>query len=533
MPFVGPLGIARALAVTVSVTDPDVLQAVEAVPEGPERQAFLAQALRIGVLAIGQAGGRLDVEAMRREGEHLLTTLNTALATQSERMAQGLTEGLGKFLDPTHGSFQARLQKLTGQGGELDALLARHVGGETSTLASALSQQVGRDSPLFKLLSPEQAGGLFDRLNTLVEVQLQKQRDHVLREFSLDRDDSALSRLLASLRTANHELQSGVTGDLSKALGELSLDKEDSALNRMRRILEETSKTVSTSLTLDQEGSALALLRRELLEHVGTLATNQQNLEGYLRSAIAELQTRKAEAARTPLHGGEFEDEVGAFVRRDADAQGDFFEATGKTTGRASNRKVGDFVVTLGAESAGASARIVVEAKARDRFTEGRALEELSLARKVRGAAVGVLVLAKDHAPEGGRLLRRFGQDVVVVWDARDPASDVVLQAALSLARCLAVRAASAAASAEVDVREALDAADEIEKLVARAEGLRKTGEGTVRNGQNVIAVAEEILQKLPRELERIRRVARQVGGADLGKGDVDPSQLTLPEAAP
>ena len=110
--------------------------------------------------------------------------------------------------------------------------------------------------------------------------------------------------------------------------------------------------------------------------------------------------------------------------------------------GRVRHCKKGDAVIELGAESVAAGARIVIEAKEDRTYTTKRALDELHAARDNREAAVGVFVFSRKTAPVGLEGLTRVGQDVLVVWDADVPANDVLLDAALHVARALSIRGA-------------------------------------------------------------------------------------------
>src|SRR5260370_25360869 len=130
--------------------------------------------------------------------------------------------------------------------GELERLLRTHVGGDDSVLARSLAMHLGEGSHLFKLLSPTDGTGLRAQLTKTIEDALAEQRQHILREFSLDHKDSALSRLLS----------------------EFSLDDEGSALNRLSKMLSTTSEQIGKNLTLDDDGSALARLKRELLSTI-------------------------------------------------------------------------------------------------------------------------------------------------------------------------------------------------------------------------------------------------------------------------
>ena len=86
--------------------------------------------------------------------------------------------------------------------GELQGLLAQHLDGDESIIARTLATHIGKESPLLRLLSPEESQGVIAALSTTVDKALQTQRDHVLRQFSLDDKESALSRLVAERRRA-------------------------------------------------------------------------------------------------------------------------------------------------------------------------------------------------------------------------------------------------------------------------------------------------------------------------------------------
>ena len=63
-------------------------------------------------------------------------------------------------------------------------------------------------------------------------------------------------------------------------------------------------------------------------------------------------------------------------------AAGDLMDPVGDTSGVISRCKVGDFVATMGPDSAAPGASIVVEAKARGVCTLKTTLEEADLARR-------------------------------------------------------------------------------------------------------------------------------------------------------
>lgn len=116
--------------------------------------------------------------------------------------------------------------------------------------------------------------------------------------------------------------------------------------------------------------------------------------------------------------------------------------------------KVGDFVITLGPDSAAPESRIVFEAKEDRSYSQKDALIELQKARENREAQVGVFVFSRESAPEGLDSLTRWDKDLIVVWDAHDPNTDVVLKTCISVARMIAVQSKKASERTATDIAE-------------------------------------------------------------------------------
>ncbi len=152
-------------------------------------------------------------------------------------------------------------------------------------------------------------------------------------------------------------------------------------------------------------------------------------------------------------------------------------QATGTSVGMVKNCKVGDFVVNLGSECRASGAKIVLEAKEDSNATLPKALEEIQLARKNRDAQIGVFVFSAKTAPPSLEPFARFGDDLVVVWNAEDPSTDVFFHAALTTARALCVRSAERSEREAIDL-EAVDRAIlEVEKRSHSMDEIRKSAE--------------------------------------------------------
>jgi hypothetical protein len=263
---------APAVRLVLSINDPEVTHELEQHDEGADREAFARQALRIGVLALRQASGALDAQTIQREGERMLAAVRETLSAHATEATTGLARLLNGYLDPASGSLPQRLDRLTKQDGELEVLLARHLDGDRSTIAQTLARQVGQDSALFKLLSPQQADGLVATLSRAIGEALKQQRDEVLREFSRDRPESALSRLVADITGVHGKLRGDIAGDIAAVTTALSLENEAGPLARFVARVEKAQRNILEQFSLDQEGSAIRRLSSTLDDTRATVA---------------------------------------------------------------------------------------------------------------------------------------------------------------------------------------------------------------------------------------------------------------------
>lgn len=456
----------RFLEVTLHVSDPEVIHELERREDDGTREAFAADALRLGVLALRQANGSLDADTIRREGQRLLASVDSAMQQRSAELTSSVSRTVQQFLDPATGVLPQRLDRLTKPNGDLDALLGKHLSGDQSVIAKTLARHLGEHSPIFKLLSPKESDGLLAALSETVENALEAQREALLEQFSLDHEGSALQRLSA--------------------------------------MLAETSEAVESSLTLDDDASPLARLKRELLDVLTQHKQANAGFQAEVRSTLETFKTRREEAARSPRHGVTFEDQLGEQLEQEATRTGDICDHVAAVNGRL-QRKLGDYLVELGPESASPGARVVFEAKAMKRSTVKNALSELGEARKNRDAQVGVFVFDRASAPEHMDSLHRVGSDILVVWDADDPATDIFLHAAYGLARTLAHRISAADANADADFAAIDDLLDSLASQVSALDSIDKSARTVERNGKTILTTAQTMRDALEFQVHALR----------------------------
>lgn len=475
------------LTLELTVTDAEVIGELCQRPEGRHREDYALSALRLGVLALKQARGQVDAQTLKVEGERLLGEVGKALTDHRTHLDRTLADTLRNYFDPTKGHFNERIERLLKKDGELESLLHRKITAADSEMCRTLDSRVGKESDLFRLLSPTESQGLLAALRQNVSQELDQQRQTILKEFSLDNDGGALKRLVTQLTDHSGRM----TGDLKLAVGELlkqfSFDDEQSALSRMSKTVETTNQAISKHLTLDDENSALSRLKREMLGLIEKQTKDAQKFQEDVRVLLETAKARHEEAAASTRHGLDFEAQVVTVVQDEAKRTRDIATPVGNMTGLIKNCKKGDAVVELGPDSAAAGAKFVVEAKEKEAYSLAEARREIDEARKNRGAECGIFVYSKRTAPADLEPLGRYGQDIIVVWDAEDPATDLYLKVALSLARALCIGKAAGRASQAVDFQAIDKAILEINKQINLLEEIKGWTETICSSGNKVL----------------------------------------------
>lgn len=531
------------LLVTLEVGDPDVVAELEKHAEGPPRDKYVLGALRLGVLALRQAAGELDATAVRDAAEDLLLNLGQLLARRGAEISGDISGALRQYFDPSTGALPQRIEALLRSDGELDRALRAHLAPENSTIASALNAHLGEGSAIFKLLSPDDANGLKAQIEGAFESIVTEQQESILKEFSLDNKESALSRVIAELVSSNGELRTDLKTQVDGIAGEFSLDKPESALSRLvarveaahkrisdefstdndhsaiarlSQMLTETGEQIDKNLTLDDDGSSLSRLKRELQTMIEGLMTSNTFFQTEVRATLAALHARREEASRSTRHGLSFQDQIGPVIAAEAQRLNDLHEITGATTGAIKNCKIGDFVTTLGPDSAAPDGRIAWEVKTDKSYDLKAALCEIEQARKNRQAQTGIFVFATNAAPDGLQPFARYGNDVVITWDPDNADSDLNIKAAYSVARALVIRETHESVESE-EALKAIDVATRsIEKQLEHLDQIKTWAETAKTNGGKIAERALKMRNDLAEEVDALDKhlMALRTNGA-------------------
>lgn len=504
------------LVLTLTIDDADLRQELLQYEEGAERDAFAVSALKIGILALRSARGRIDAERVREEGDRLLAALAQALTQHQREISQQITANLKEYFDPQGGRFTERVDRLIRQDGELEQVLRRQLAGDNSELARTLATHIGASSPLMQVLDPRAESGVSASIRAAVAQTLAEQRDHILREFSLDNKEGALARLIGELNT-HHALTSGSLQERIQAMvSEFSLDRDDSALSRLMARVESAQRRISAEFSLDEQNSALARLRRELIELFEALRLANADFQQQTLLKLNEMTTRKAESLKSTRHGIDFEASLVAHVASLCQGTGDIATHVGPGgTSYVKHSKRGDILVTVGPEHIAAGANIVIEAKESHAYTVSKLLQELEEARKNRQAAIGIgVVSARTPLKDFAAPLQRWGSDIIVTWDAEDSASDVILAAALSVAKALCIQVKPPLAEAQDEFDAITRAVLAIEKRIGDLAEVEKQGGTIAKAGDEIKRANERILDRARIMRDELTRQVKHLNGA-------------------
>jgi hypothetical protein len=233
--------------------------------KGGPRNSFAVSALRIGILALRQAQGSVDAEALKHEGQHLISNLSHELQLRVADIDRNIASVLKLYFDPKSGHFTERVKRLVSKDGDLERVLRQQIGDrENSELASALARRIGESSPLMRRLDPQDAESISRSIEKSVKDVLDVEQGRILDEFSLDNEGDALTRVGAQLEATNGRFQGDIEKQIGAAVREFSLDNESSALSRLVKKVEEAKDRITDEFSVDNHGSAINKLNLAL-----------------------------------------------------------------------------------------------------------------------------------------------------------------------------------------------------------------------------------------------------------------------------
>jgi hypothetical protein len=479
-----------------------------------QREQLASDAWSIGLRALANAHARAQEARLQDIGKELIGEIDRQLKTHIEDQQQTIATVLGRFFDPRDGQVSQRLASFVDDQGVLARLLDKYLAPQNSVLAQTLARQMGETSPLFKKLSPTDSEGLVKILEAQLREVMDDGHAELVRALDPLAEDGAVARFLRSLREELKSADEDRAKQLAAALAALNANDENSLLSRLMRETTRARQAVLHAVNPDALDSPMAIMKQTLAAMLKDHARSQEELlrrhqerqeqmDREIRDALARLETRREEVQKSPSGGFDFEDAVIEFVGAALRHAPCVLEVTGNTTGARSRCKKGDAVVRFTSESAFAGASVVFEAKRDASYTVQRALEELDTARANRNACAGVFVMARSHAPATFPSVARFGQNVIVIWDDVDRATDPYLHAAILLGLGLVTRGQQAGDQRDIDALS--DIEGRIEQELTRLDRMEKSTDQIRKHSDTI----DDEIRKARKQLDLLLRKAQ------------------------
>jgi hypothetical protein len=159
-------------------------------------------------------------------------------------------------------------------------------------------------------------------------------------------------------------------------------------------------------------------------------------------------------------------------------------------------------VITLGPDCEASGARIAVETKEDGSYDLARSVEEIRTACANRDADVGLFIHSRKTAPAGLKPLARYGNEVVITWDAEDEATDVLLSGALMICKALSVRARITNKILVADFDALEKSIREVERQAGYLDEI-KTSSVTIKNGaEKILGRVESMRTAVAKQIE-------------------------------
>jgi hypothetical protein len=170
--------------------------------EEPERSAKALEALKVGVIALQTACPTLDTQIVKN---------------QFAEMQKDFGEALARCFAEKDGLLPKSLNDALGDKGTLSQFFLRYFDPETGRLVRLMDDQIGPSSKFGKLFDPKNKDGVIAVIEDKVKRLVEQKLNEVLDEFSLDEDDSAMSRLKTMIESAFNGLREALGVKVARA----------------------------------------------------------------------------------------------------------------------------------------------------------------------------------------------------------------------------------------------------------------------------------------------------------------------------
>ncbi len=207
----------ETLHLELNIIDPIVIKYLSSFDE-PMREEKAIEALRVGVIAIRSASPSLDTKVV----EDKFREVENSIDVQLTEFTDDLKKELDDHFEPEKGTLSLSLGSIFGDGGQLGHIFKQYFGSEGGKVSQLLMEHIGPSSDFAKSIDPKNKESVISLIEESVKKHLEDKVKEIINEFSLDVDDSAITRLKNSISKEVQTIQKtneNFFADLKEALG--------------------------------------------------------------------------------------------------------------------------------------------------------------------------------------------------------------------------------------------------------------------------------------------------------------------------
>ncbi|MBL8821332.1 MAG: hypothetical protein JNJ77_02005 [Planctomycetia bacterium] len=165
------------------------------------------EAIKVGVIAIQSASPTLDTQVVQAK----FAEVETRMKEQMGEFQKKVSDDLVRYFAENDGVVPRSIDVVFGDKGAITRTFQTYFDPTEGKLSRLMQAQIGPQSTFGKALDPQNKSGVIAMIETRVQELVEAKLNEVLKQFSLDTDGSAMSRL--------KEMLSDFYAQLNQSLG--------------------------------------------------------------------------------------------------------------------------------------------------------------------------------------------------------------------------------------------------------------------------------------------------------------------------
>lgn len=212
------------LLLNLIVRDNDVIKYLDQY-ESPIREEKALEALKVGVIAILSASPTLDTKIV----EEKFNIIEKRLEVYSEEFKNNLKTDLNKYFEKEKGDVPGMLDSFLGEKGSISTILSNYFDLDRGKVNQLLKNELGPTSEFAKSIDPLNKESVISRIEDKVKTELSRVSGDLQSQFSLDKDDSSISKVKRLFEAKVEEIKKENTKFFLELKGHLGM-KEGQAI---------------------------------------------------------------------------------------------------------------------------------------------------------------------------------------------------------------------------------------------------------------------------------------------------------------